>query len=79
MAMQVTIDPYLPLLVSQLAQKVLGVKNLWMKLVVRSDPLSVHVNARHRVSVVAANNTIRVKTGHQHKSVVKSEQLRFFT
>ena len=45
MAVQVTIDPYLPLLISQLAQEVLGVKNLWVKLVIRSDPLSVHVDA----------------------------------
>ena len=79
MAMKVTIDPYLTLLVSKLAQEVLGVKNLWVKLVVRSDPLSVHVNARHRVTVVAAYDTIRVKTGNQHKSVKKPEQLRFFT
>jgi hypothetical protein len=59
-------------------EQLLRVVDLWLKFCVRIDPLSIQIHPCNAVSVVTANNAVRVQAGNQNKRVKFSEKLGFF-
>ena len=76
--MDITVNPDLPLIICYFFHLTFNEMNLRVKLLIRLGPLSIQIDASHRVTIITANDTIRVLTRHQHKSVVKSQKLGFF-
>lgn len=61
MTVDVTVNPDLPLFnLGEFLQQVFYMENLWLEVLIRLDPLSVKINARQRISIVSAQNAIRV-------------------
>jgi hypothetical protein len=62
MSMEITIDPYLPFLnLGNLLKHEFCEVNLRIIALIRVDPLPVQIDSSSRVSIIAANHTIRVQ------------------
>ena len=68
--MNVTVDPDVTLFtISERLEQLLDVVHLRMKLLIRADPLSIEIDSCDRISVIAADDTIRIQDRYKHKSV----------
>jgi len=72
-AVEVTVNPNLPpLCFRDLFEQALCVEDFGVELLIRVDPLSVEVDAGRRVSIITADDAIRIQTRDKDKSVVAS-------
>lgn len=61
-AVDVAVDPDLPFLnLSQVFEHLFRVKNFWLELLLRIDPLTVQIQAYRAVAIVATNHTIGIE------------------
>ena len=68
--MNVTIDPDVSFLIfCEGLEKILDIKDLWMELSIRIDPLTVEVNSCDRISVISTDNAVWVKDWDQYEGV----------
>ena len=74
--MDVTVDPDVTLLtISERLEQLFDVVHLWMKLLIRADPLSIQIDTCDRISVVATDDTIRIQDRYEYKSVELAQEL----
>ena len=77
MTVDVTVNPDVPLLcLRERLEEVFCKVHFWLELDVRIDPLPIQVQASDRISVVAADHSVRVENRYQHKCVKLSEEAR---
>ena len=76
--MDVTVDPDLSLLnLSEVLEELLDVEDLRVELHIWIDPLTIQVHTSHRITIVSADDSIRIENGNQYESVELSQELGF--
>ncbi len=74
--MHITVDIQIPLfLFLHHLEEVLCMIYLWVVILVRGDPLSVQVNARHRVPIIPTYHSIRIQYWKQQECIKFPQKL----